>query len=620
MSDLQLWTYIIVGISFGLYLAIAIWTRAGTTSEFYIAGKGIHPIANGMATAADWLSVASFMSMAGVVAFNGYQSSAYLMGWTGGYVLLALLVVPYLKQWGQFTLPGFIGVRYYSNGARVVAIICLLVISLTYIVGQMKGVSVTFAHFLDISLESGLLIGMAIMFLYTVLGGMKGITYTQIAQYVVLIFAYTLPAIFISLQLTGHFFPQIGLGSTLVNQDNVYLLERLDQIVSELGFKQYTSTDVNQLNMLLLTLTLMLGTAGLPHIIVRFFTVSTVSQVRYSVAWALVFIAILYTTIPALGVMTRYNITTTVQTGKVGTLNSNLPFEERPLWMDHWQNSGLFNLKDHNNDGLIQYYNDKGLSSSQTNLSKIQANSNNASTIEAANKAVMTAQTAHANTPFAGYGWKGNEMAIQNDMVVLASAEIANLPTWLIALVAAGAIAAALSTAAGLLMAISAAISHDLLKLTLTPNISEKRELLIGRIAMTLTILLTGYWGLNPPGFAAEVVALAFGLAAASFFPTLLLGVFSKRINQWGAILGMLAGMGSTLLYIFWFKGWFFMANTAMTSNLEQNWFMGISPEAFGVVGAIINLIVAITVSLLTAPPPSQVQQLVTDLRIPKAY
>jgi cation/acetate symporter len=620
LSDLQLWTYIIVGISFGLYLAIAIWTRAGTTSEFYIAGKGIHPIANGMATAADWLSVASFMSMAGVVAFNGYQSSAYLMGWTGGYVLLALLVVPYLKQWGQFTLPGFIGVRYYSNGARVVAIICLLVISLTYIVGQMKGVSVTFAHFLDISLESGLLIGMAIMFFYTVLGGMKGITYTQIAQYVVLIFAYTLPAIFISLQLTGHFFPQIGLGSTLVNQDNVYLLERLDQIISELGFKQYTSTDVNQLNMLLLTLTLMLGTAGLPHIIVRFFTVSTVSQVRYSVAWALVFIAILYTTIPALGVMTRYNITTTVQTGKVGTPNSNLPFEECPLWMDHWQNSGLFNLKDHNNDGLIQYYNDKGLSNSQTNLSKIQANSNNASTIDAANKAVMTAQTAHANTPFAGYGWKGNEMAIQNDMVVLASAEIANLPTWLIALVAAGAIAAALSTAAGLLMAISAAISHDLLKLTLTPNISEKRELLIGRIAMTLTILLTGYWGLNPPGFAAEVVALAFGLAAASFFPTLLLGVFSKRINQWGAILGMLAGMGSTLLYIFWFKGWFFMANTAMTSNLEQNWFMGISPEAFGVVGAIINLIVAITVSLLTAPPPSQVQQLVTDLRIPKAY
>lgn len=618
MSELQLWTYIMVGISLGLYLAIAIWTRAGTTSEFYVAGKEISPVANGMATAADWMSAASFISMAGIVAFNGYSGSAYLMGWTGGFVLLTLLIVPYLKQWGEFTIPSFIGKRYESPLARIVAVICLLVISLTYVVGQMNGVGVTFSHFLGISLENGIMIGVVIMFAYTVLGGMKGITYTQIAQYVVLIFAYTLPAIFISIQLTGHFLPQVGLGSTLLNQDT-YLLTQLDNIITDLGFKAYSDTQVNKLNMMLLTLTLMVGTAGLPHMLMRFFTVKTMSQVRFSAAWALVFIAILYTTIPALGVMTRYNITTTVQTATpAGKPEANLVADDRPMWMHNWENSSLLQLTDHNNDGRIQYYNDQGLSAADYHFNHLPTAVSN-TVKDAAYQQFIKTQALHASTPFAQYGWEGNELKMHNDILVLASPEIAKLPTWLMALVAAGAIAAALSTAAGLLLTIAAAISHDLVKATFAPQITEQQELMIGRIAMTSAILLAGYWGFNPPGFTAQVVALAFGLAAASFFPVLLLGIFSIRINKWGAILGMLTGMVSTLLYIFWFKGWFFVANTAMAPNNDAYWWWGIAPEAFGVIGAILNLVVALIVSALTAHPSTDMQQLIKQTRVPQS-
>ena len=617
MSDLQLWTYIIVGISFGFYLALAIWARAGTTSEFYVAGKGIHPIANGMATAADWMSAASFISMAGILAFSGYQGSAFIMGWTGGYVLLALLVVPYLRKLGQFTVPGFIGLRYYSNAARLVAVFCLLIVSLTYVIGQMKGVGVTFARFLDLSVETGLLIGMAIIFIYAVLGGMKGITYTQIAQYIVLIFAYTVPAMFISLQLTGQVLPQIGLGSHLASDPSFYVLDKLDQVITELGFNAYTSTEVNKLNLFLLTLTLMLGTAGLPHIIVRFFTVPTVRETRISAGWTLLFIAILYTTAPALGAMARLNITNAIQLKPPTQAEANLVYDYRPDWMYTWELTGLVQFEDKNEDGRVQYYNDKGLSQNEGRLKQMTSSGTEAQ-IAQAQANLTTSRQAHEQTPFPNYGWKGNELVLDNDMIVLANPEIAGMPNWLIALTAAGAIAAALSTAAGLLLTIAAAISHDVFKSVLKPDLSERTELMIGRIAITVAILIAGYMGLKPPGFAAEVVALAFGLAAASLFPAIWLGIFSKRMNKYGAISGMLAGLIVTLVYIFWFKGWGFISETAMAPNTPHYWLWGISPEAFGAVGALINMLIALTVSALTNPPPMEIEQLVSDMRIPK--
>jgi cation/acetate symporter len=586
MSNLQIWIYVVVGATFALYIGIAFWARAASTGEFYVAGGGVHPVANGMATAADWMSAASFISMAGLIAFKGYDASVYLMGWTGGYVLLALLLAPYLRKFGKFTVPEFIGDRYYSKTARLVAVICLIVASITYVIGQMKGVGVAFSRFLEVEFEIGVITGMVIVFFYAVLGGMKGITYTQIAQYVVLIFAYTIPAIFISLSLTGNPVPQIGLGSTMVDGSGTFLLERLNQVVTDLGFSAYTAQKDSTLNMFLLTLSLMIGTAGLPHVIIRFFTVPTVKDARFSAGWALVFIAILYTTAPAVGAMARLNLTNTIQTGPVGEKTANVEIANVPGWMNRWAKTGLLQWDDLNHDGRIQYYNDKNP--------------------EFAAKAKS-------------FGWKGNEMTkIDNDIMVLANPEIAKLPNWVIALVAAGGLAAALSTAAGLLLAISSAISHDLLKGMIAPGISEKAELMAGRIAMAGAIVVAGYLGIHPPGFAAQVVALAFGLAASSIFPALMLGIFDKRANQAGAILGMLSGLIFTLVYIFWFKGWFFIPGTEMAANTPENWFMGISPEAIGAVGALINFAVAYVVSRATKAPPEHIQHLVEDIRVPK--
>ena len=585
--DLKSLTYIVVGATFALYIGIAIWSRASTTREFYVAGMGIHPIANGMATAADWMSAASFISMAGLIAFLGYDASVYLMGWTGGYVLLALLLAPYLRKFGKFTVPEFIGDRYYSRTARLVAVLCLIVASITYVIGQMKGVGVAFGRFLEVDFETGVGIGMGIVFIYAVMGGMKGITYTQIAQYCVLIFAYTVPAIFIALNLTGMPIPQLGLGSTMADGSGVTLLDKLDLIVTDLGFAAFTAQKGTSLNIFLLTLSLMIGTAGLPHVIMRFFTVPKVSDARTSAGWALVFIAILYTTAPAVGAMARLNLIETIQTGEVGTVDGNLKYEERPDWFKNWESTGLLKYEDKNGDGRIQYYNDK----------------NEKFTVEAE-----------------AYGWKGNEMVkIDRDIMVLANPEIAGLPNWVIALVAAGGLAAALSTAAGLLLAISTSISHDLLKGMIAPGISERKELLASRLAMAGAIVVAGYLGMNPPGFAAQVVALAFGLAASSMFPALMMGIFNKKMNRAGAIAGMLTGLLSTLIYIFWFKGWFFIAGTEMMANTPANWFMGISPEAFGAVGALLNFIVAIVVSKFTEPPPEYIQHLVEDIRVPKA-
>lgn len=582
---LQTLTFLVVGASFALYIGIAIYARASTTGEFYVAGKGIHPVANGMATAADWMSAASFISMAGLIAFLGYGGAVFLMGWTGGYVLLAMLLAPYLRKFGKFTVPEFIGDRYYSQGARIVAVICLIVASITYVIGQMKGIGVAFSRFMEVPFEVGLYAGMGIVFIYAVWGGMKGITYTQIAQYVVLIFAYTIPAIFISLQLTGNPIPQLGLGSTMA--DGTYLLDKLDSLVTGLGFKEYsTSPNGNMLNMLLYTFSLMVGTAGLPHVIIRFFTVPKVSDARSSAGWALVFIAILYTTAPAVGAMARLNLMNTVQIGPVGDPSGSVEIAKVPDWMNRWASTGLLKWEDKNGDGRIQYYNDKN----PTMAKKAE-----------------------------GYGWKGNEMtAVDNDIMVLANPEIARLPNWVIALVAAGGIAAALSTAAGLLLAISAAISHDLLKGVFMKGISEKGELMASRIAMAGAIVVAGYMGLHPPGFAAQVVALAFGLAASSIFPVLMMGIFNKRMNKEGAILGMLSGLGATLVYIFWFKGWFFIPGTEMLPNKPENWLFGISPEAFGAVGAGINFLVAWVVSKVTSPPPNHIQHLVEDIRIPR--
>jgi cation/acetate symporter len=588
MSDLNLWTYSVVGATFALYIGIAIWARAATTGEFYVAGKGVHPVANGMATAADWMSAASFISMAGLIAFQGYGASVFLMGWTGGYVLLALLLAPYLRKFGKFTVPEFIGDRYYSQGARIVAVICLILASITYVIGQMKGIGVAFSRFLETSYELGLYIGMGIVAIYAVLGGMKGITYTQIAQYVVLILAYTIPAIFISLALTGNPVPQIGLGGEYAPSDGAMtLLGKLDQVVTDLGFKEYTTAVMgSKLNMFVYTLSLMIGTAGLPHVIIRFFTVPRVKDARFSAGWALVFIALLYTTAPAVGAMARLNLMDTIQTGPVGTEDGNLLYADRPEWFKKWETTGLLQFEDKNDDGRIQYYDD--------------TNADFAAQAES-------------------FGWKGNEMVkVDRDIMVLANPEIAGLPNWVIALVVAGGLAAALSTAAGLLLAIASAISHDLLKGIFAKGISEKAELNAGRISMIGAILLAGYLGLNPPGFAAGTVAIAFGLAASSIFPALMMGIFVKRMNNTGAIAGMIAGISVTLLYVFQHKGIFFIPGTEFLGGMQPDWFFGISPNAFGAVGALVNFIVAFAVAKVTAPPPEHIQHLVEDVRVPR--
>jgi|TARA_B110000211_G_scaffold154805_1_gene175615 cation/acetate symporter len=582
--DLQTLTYIVVGLTFSLYIGIAIWARAGTTGEYYAAGRGVHPVANGMATAADWMSAASFIGMAGLIAFKGYDASIFLMGWTGGYVLLALCLAPYLRKFGKFTVPDFIGDRYYSRTARIVAVICLIVASLTYVIGQMKGIGVAFSRFLDVEYATGLYAGMAIVFFYAVLGGMKGVTYTQIAQYCVLIFAYTVPAIFISLNLTDNPIPQLGLLSDTA--DGTPLLVKLDQTLVDLGFAEYTAQKGGTFNMIMYTLSLMMGTAGLPHVIIRFFTVPNVADARSSAGWALFFIAILYTTAPAVGSMARLNLTNTIQHGEVGAPDGNLAYAERPEWFKNWEGTGLLQFEDKNGDGRIQYYDD-------------------------------------TNPDFApkaeSFGWKGNEMVkVDRDIMVLANPEIANLPNWVIALVAAGGLAAALSTAAGLLLAMSTAISHDLLKRTFMPNISEKNELMSARIAMAGAIVVAGYLGLNPPGFAAQVVALAFGLAASSIFPALMMGIFSTRINNTGAVAGMLVGLTSTLVYIFTYKGWFFVSGTNMLANTPDQWFLGIAPEAFGALGAMLNFAVAFAVSSMTKPVPEDIREMVESIRVPK--
>ncbi|MCW8899172.1 MAG: cation acetate symporter [Gammaproteobacteria bacterium] len=583
--DLQTITYTFVGATFALYIGIAFWARASTTGEFYVAGKGIHPVANGMATAADWMSAASFISMAGLIAFNGYGASVFLMGWTGGYVLLALLLAPYLRKFGKFTVPEFIGERYYSRTARVVAVICLILASITYVIGQMKGIGVAFSRFLETSYETGLYMGMGIVFIYSVLGGMKGITYTQIAQYCVLIFAYTVPAIFISLNITGNPIPQLGILSTMAD-GNSYMMDKLNTVVSELGFNEYTTQVMgSKLNMFAYTLTLMIGTAGLPHVIIRFFTVPKVKDARSTAGWALVFIAILYTTAPAVGSMARLNLMNTIQTGPVGEVTSNIEYEKRPQWFKNWEKTGLLKFEDKNGDGRIQYYNEKNK--------------------EFAAKAES-------------YGWKGNEMVkVDNDIMVLANPEIAKLPNWVIALVVAGGLAAALSTAAGLLLAIASAISHDLLKGIFKPEISESQELMAGRIAMVGAIAMAGYFGLHPPGFAAGTVAIAFGLAASSIFPALMMGIFNKKVNRQGAVAGMIAGIGITMLYVFQHKGIMFIPGTSFLGDMSPNWFFGISPNAFGCVGALINFAVAIGVSKVTEAPPEHIQHLVEDIRVP---
>jgi cation/acetate symporter len=587
--DLQTLTYLVVGATFALYIGIAFWARASSTSEFYVAGKGVHPVANGMATAADWMSAASFISMAGLIAYNGYGASVFLMGWTGGYVLLAMLLAPYLRKFGKFTVPEFIGDRYYSQAARIVAVICLILASITYVIGQMKGIGVAFSRFLETSYELGLYVGMGIVFIYAVLGGMKGVTYTQIAQYVVLIFAYTVPAIFISMNLTGNPIPQLGLAGTMTDGSGMTMLDKLDLVVTELGFKEYTTQVMGStLNMFAYTVSLMIGTAGLPHVIIRFFTVPKVRDARSSAGWALVFIAILYTTAPSVGSMARLNLMQTIQTGPVGDVTANLVYEERPQWFKNWEKTGLLKFEDKNGDGRIQYYDEKGMGEKAT-----------------------------------GFGWKGNEMVkVDRDIMVLANPEIANLPNWVIALVAAGGLAAALSTAAGLLLAISSAISHDLLKGTFTPNISEKNELMASRFAMAGSIFLAGYLGLNPPGFAAGTVAIAFGLAAASIFPALMMGIFNKKMNSAGAVSGMIAGISVTMFYVFQEKGILFIPGTAEYLQWEgytKSWFYGISVNAFGAVGAIVNFVVAYAVSKVTAPPPEHIQHLVEDVRVPKS-
>ncbi|MDI4637092.1 MULTISPECIES: sodium:solute symporter family protein [Halomonadaceae] len=580
-----------VGASFALYIGIAIWARAGSTKDFYVAGGGVHPITNGMATAADWMSAASFISMAGLLASGGYANSTFLMGWTGGYVILAMLLAPYLRKFGKFTVPDFIGDRFYSNTARLVAVICLIVASITYVIGQMTGAGVAFSRFLEVSNTWGIWIAAFIVFLYAVFGGMKGITYTQVAQYVVLIIAYTIPAVFIALELTGNPIPGLGMFSTHT-ASGVPLLEKLDDVVNALGFRDYTADVDNKLNMVLFTMSLMVGTAGLPHVIIRFFTVPKVADARWSAGWALVFIALLYLTAPAVGSMARLNLMTTVYPDMAGQVenyeeaaNNPIRYEERPEWVRTWEETGLIQYEDKNNDGRIQVYND-------------------------GNEAF--ADTAEQR------GWNGSELNVNNDILVLANPEIANLPSWVIGLIAAGGIAAALSTAAGLLLAISSAVSHDLIKTMINPRITEKGEMLAARISMAGAILLATYLGLNPPGFAAQTVALAFGIAGASLFPVLMMGIFSKRMNNVGAVAGMLSGLVATLLYIFTYLGWFFIPGTNTLANTPDNWILGISPLSFGAVGAMINFAVAFSVSRVTKEPPQEIQDLVESVRYPK--
>ncbi|MDY6849560.1 MAG: sodium:solute symporter family protein [Thermodesulfobacteriota bacterium] len=587
-------TYLVVGLTFALYIGIAIWARAGSTSDFYVAGGGVHPVLNGMATGADWMSAASFISMAGLIANMGYGGSLFLMGWTGGYVLLAMLLAPYLRKFGKFTVPQFVGDRFYSKGASTVAVICLLTASLTYIIGQMTGVGVAFSRFLGVSNSTGIFIGMGLVFIYAVFGGMKGITYTQVAQYCVLTLAYTVPAIFISLQLTGNPIPQLGLGSDMVGTGEP-LLHKLNQIVMDLGFHEYTTQlPGSKLNMFVYTVSLMIGTAGLPHVIIRFFTVPKVKDARYSAGWALVFIGIVYTTAPAVAAMAKMNLHGTVNQavmsgGDLFDNNNILRYEERPDWMQRWEVTGLLKWEDKNNDGRIQYYNDK--TTNPEVLAKAEA-----------------------------AGWNGSELSVNADIIVLANPEIALLPNWVIALVAAGGLAAALSTAAGLLLAISSAISHDLLKDMWMPDLSEKGELMAGKITMACSILVAGYLGLNPPGFAAGTVAIAFGIAASSLFPALMMGIFNKRMNKEGAIAGMLSGLGVTLIYVFAHKGILFIKGTEFLGLFggEPNFFFGISPNAFGAIGAIVNFAVAYFVSKATPAPPDHIQDLVESVRVPR--
>jgi cation/acetate symporter len=569
MDELKLYTYIAVFGSFAVYFGIAWWARAGSTSDFYVAGGGVTPMQNGMAIGADWMSAASFISMAGMISFLGYGGSVFLMGWTGGYVLLAMLLAPYMRKHGKFTVPEFIFDRYYSKTARVVAVVCLIIASLTYIIGQMKGVGVAFSRFLEVDYDLGLYIGMFVVWVYAVLGGMKGITYTQIAQYCVLIFAYTIPAVFISLQLTGNPIPQLGLGSTLADGSGVYLLDKLDMVVTDLGFKEYTTDNMGgTLNMFAYTMSLMIGTAGLPHVIMRFFTVPSVKAARQSAGYALVFIALLYTVAPAVGAMARLNLMNTIEPAA----GQNMDYAERPQWFKDWEKTGLLQYEDKNGDGKIQY-------------------------------------NADAAT---------NEMVkVDRDIMVLANPAIANLPNWVIALVAAGGLAAALSTAAGLLLAISSSISHDLMKGIITPDMSEKNELLAGRVVMTLSIIVAGWLGLNPPGFAAGTVALAFGLAASSIFPALMMGIFAKKMSGTAAVWGMCSGIGVTMLYVFQHKGFMFIPGTSFLGDMGPNWFLGISPNAFGAVGAIVNFAVAFVVLRVTGPAPAHVQQMVENFRTP---
>ncbi|MHB1147624.1 MAG: sodium:solute symporter family protein [Lutibacter sp.] len=559
------WTWILVGLSFALYIGIAIWARAGTSKEFYIAGGGVSPVMNGMATAADWMSAASFISLAGIVSFTGYDGAVYIMGWTGGYVLLALLLAPYLRKFGKFTVPDFIGDRYYSDTARIVAVVCALIVSFTYVAGQMRGVGIVFSRYLEVDIDTGVYIGMAIVLFYAVLGGMKGITYTQVAQYCVLIFAFMVPAIFISFQMTGNPIPQLGFGGT--GEDGVYLLDKLDGLSRELGFTEYTSGSKSMIDVFAITFALMVGTAGLPHVIVRFFTVPKVKDARASAGWALFFIAILYTTVPAVAVFARTNLIQTV---------SNTKYAELPQWFGNWEKTGLLKFEDKNADGIVQYVADKEV----------------------------------------------NELTIDNDIMVLANPEIANLPNWVVALVGAGGLAAALSTAAGLLLVIASSISHDLIKKIINPNISEKGELLAARLSAGVAVLIAGYFGINPPGFVAAVVALAFGLAAASFFPAILLGIFDKRMNKEGAITGMIIGISLMLYYMLKFKFGIFDGGKDAVAGLAPEWWFnfgkgGISPEGFGTVAMAINFIVSVVVSRLTPAPPQHVQEIVEHIRIP---
>ena len=578
----QTLTYLFVTLSFILYAAIAIWSRAGSTKDFYVASSGVGPIANGMATAADWMSAASFISLAGIIAFMGYSSSVYLIGWTGGYVILALMLAPYLRKFGKFTVPDFIATRYYSKKARMIAVIALILVSFTYIAGQMRGVGIVFSHFLEVPINTGVLIGMTIVFVYAVLGGMKGITYTQVAQYCIMIFAYLVPAIYISMMVTGSPIPQIGLGGTVVGSEDS-VLERLDSVLLDLGFQEYTATDRSKIDMAAITIALMIGTAGLPHVIVRFFTVPKVSDARKSAAYALLFIAILYTTAPAVGAFARLNFIDTVH---------NTPYKDSPNWVKQWEEVGLIAWIDKNNDGVMNYGpgkpfegklefkgQDKGVLGERIVLNDVSPNK--------------------------------NEIYVDRDIMVLANPAIAGLPNWVIALVAAGGLAAALSTAAGLLLVISSAISHDLIRETFAAKISDKTELLLARIAAATAICIAGYLGINPPGFVAEVVALAFGLAASSLFPPIVLGIFTKRINDVGAITGMTIGLLATSIYILYFK--FLNPNL----NIQENWFFGISPEGFGIVGALVNFLTAILISMITKAPERNIHKLVDNIRLP---